>query len=90
MSKIADIQVSPLAFGAASIGDAWCELLVSSSKTRSFELLDADYEAGGNLIDAGNNYQSEEPAAWLGGSMESRKVRDQLVIATKLTSDYKF
>ncbi|QLL34155.1 hypothetical protein HG536_0G00110 [Torulaspora globosa] len=89
LSKTAGIKVSPLALGAASIGNAWSEYLGSSNKERAFELLDVYYEAGGNFIDTANNYQNEESEAWIGEWMESRKIRDQLVIATKFTSDYK-
>ncbi|QLL33683.1 hypothetical protein HG536_0E05960 [Torulaspora globosa] len=78
LSKTAGIKVSPLVLGGASIGKAWSE------KESSFKLLDAYYEAGGNFIDTANNYQNEESEACIGEWMESRKVRDQLVIATKL------
>ncbi|QLL31840.1 hypothetical protein HG536_0B07080 [Torulaspora globosa] len=89
LSKTAGIKVSPLVLGAMSIGQAWSEALGSMDKESSFKLLDAYYEAGGNFIDTANNYQNEESEAWLGEWMESRKVRDQLVIATKFTTDYK-
>lgn len=48
----------------------------SMDKEASFKLLDAYYEAGGNFIDTADNYQDEQN-------------RDQLVIATKFTTDYK-
>lgn len=89
LSKTAGIKVSPLVLGAMSIGEAWSEALGSMDKERSFKLLDAYYEAGGNFIDTANNYQNEESEAWLGEWLESRKIRDQMVIATKFTSDYK-
>lgn len=88
-SKKAAIKVSPLVLGGMSIGEAWSQFLGSMTKERSFELLDAYYEAGGNFIDTSNNYQNEESETWLGEWMESRKVRDQIVIATKFTTDYK-
>ncbi|QLQ78661.1 hypothetical protein HG537_0A09090 [Torulaspora globosa] len=89
LSKTAAIKVSPLALGGGSIGNAWSQALGSLTKERSFELLDAYYEAGGNFIDTANHYQNEESETWIGEWMESRKIRDQLVIATKFTSDYK-
>ncbi|QLQ80005.1 hypothetical protein HG537_0C06540 [Torulaspora globosa] len=89
LSRTAGIKVSPLVFGAMSIGEAWSGALGSMDKESSFKLLDAYYEAGGNFIDTANNYQNEESEAWLGEWMESRKVRDQMVIATKFTTDYK-
>lgn len=36
-----------------------------------------------------NNYQNEDSEAWLGEWMESRGVRDQIVLATKYTSPYR-
>ncbi|CAD6623213.1 BJ4_G0051870.mRNA.1.CDS.1 [Saccharomyces cerevisiae] len=36
-----------------------------------------------------NNYQNEQSEAWIGEWMVSRKLRDQIVIATKFTIDYK-
>lgn len=66
LSKTAGIKVSPLVLGAMSIGQAWSEILGSMDKKRSFELLDAYYEAGGNFIDTANNYQNGESEAWLG------------------------
>ncbi|CAI4435017.1 BAI_1a_G0016280.mRNA.1.CDS.1 [Saccharomyces cerevisiae] len=89
LSKSAGIRVSPLILGGMSIGDAWSEILGSMSKERAFELLDAFYEAGGNFIDTANNYQNEQSEAWIGEWMVSRKLRDQIVIATKFTTDYK-
>ncbi|CAI4443641.1 CDG_1a_G0016530.mRNA.1.CDS.1 [Saccharomyces cerevisiae] len=89
LSKSAGIRVSPLILGGMSIGDAWSEILGSMSKERAFELLDAFYEAGGNFIDTANNYQNEQSEAWIGEWMISRKLRDQIVIATKFTTDYK-
>lgn len=89
LSKTAGIKVSPLVLGAMSIGEAWSDFLGSMNKEKSFELLDAYYEAGGNFIDTANNYQEGESETWIGEWMESRKLRDQMIIATKYTSDYK-
>ncbi len=54
----------------------------------SFEMLDYFYEAGGNFVDTSNNYQDEESEQWIGEWMEKRGVRDQMVIATKFTTNY--
>ncbi|KPM45647.1 putative aryl-alcohol dehydrogenase AAD14 [Neonectria ditissima] len=89
LSPTAGIRVSPLQFGAMSVGSAWSDFMGSMDKEQSFKLLDAYFEAGGNFIDTANNYQSEESEAWVGEWMTSRKNRDQLVIATKYTTDYK-
>lgn len=60
----------------------------SSDKKTVDNILDAFYELGGNFIDTSNNYQQEESETWIGDWMESRNVRDQMVIATKYTTNY--
>jgi len=89
LSSSAGIRVSPLQLGAMSLGEAWSEFMGSMDKESSFKLLDSFYEAGGNFIDTANNYQSEQSEIWLGEWIAKRKIRDQLVIATKFTTDYK-
>lgn len=89
LSPTAGIRVSPLQLGAMSIGDAWSDVMGSMSKKESFKLLDAFYEAGGNFIDTANNYQDEQSETWIGEWMAERKNRDQLVIATKFTTDFR-
>ena len=89
LSSTAGIRVSPLQLGAMSIGDAWASEVGDMNKKISFELLDAFVEAGGNFIDTANSYQNEQSETWLGEWMAERQNRDQLVIATKFTTDYK-
>lgn len=89
LSSTAGIRVSPLQLGAMSIGDSWNEFMGSMDKDASFKLLDAFVEAGGNFIDTANNYQNEQSEAWIGEWMAARQNRDQLVLATKFTTDYK-
>ncbi|KAK9371717.1 NADP-dependent oxidoreductase domain-containing protein [Lipomyces chichibuensis] len=89
LSSTAGIRVSPLQLGAMSIGDAWSKFMGVMDKAASFKLFDAYYEAGGNFIDTANNYQYEQSETWLGEWMSERKNRDQLVIATKYTTEYK-
>jgi aryl-alcohol dehydrogenase-like predicted oxidoreductase len=72
-----------------SIGNAWADSMGFLSKEESFKLLDAFYEAGGNFIDTANNYQDEQSETWIGEWMAERKNRDQLVIATKFTTDFR-
>ena len=57
LSTTAGVHVSPLAFGAMSIGESqtWGAALGSMNKQTSFDLLDAYYDAGGNFIDTANN-----------------------------------
>ncbi|KAJ5496549.1 hypothetical protein N7463_008536 [Penicillium fimorum] len=89
LSPTAGIHVSPLQIGAMSIGNAWAGSMGSMSKEESFKLLDAFQEAGGNFIDTANNYQDEQSETWIGQWMAERKNRDQLVIATKFTTDFR-
>ncbi|KAJ5628157.1 Aldo/keto reductase [Penicillium lividum] len=89
LSSTAGIRVSPLQLGAMSIGDAWKEGMGSLNKEDAFKLLDAFHQAGGNFIDTANNYQNEQSEAWIGEWMKQRNNRDQMVIATKFTTDYR-
>jgi aryl-alcohol dehydrogenase-like predicted oxidoreductase len=89
LSSRAGIRVSPLCLGAMSLGDAWTNVLGSVSKEESFALLDAFSSAGGNFIDTANNYQDEQSESWIGEWMESKGNRDELIIATKFTTNYK-
>ena len=59
------------------------------TKKEVFDLLDFFHKEGGNFIDTANNYQNEESELWIGEWMTSRKVRDQMVVATKFTTGYR-
>jgi aryl-alcohol dehydrogenase-like predicted oxidoreductase len=73
-----------------SIGDQWAAKgMGAMDKEASFALLDAYYEMGGNFIDTANNYQDESSERFIGEWAEARGIRDQLVIATKYTTNYK-
>lgn len=89
LSPTAGIRVSPLQLGAMSIGDSWSSFMGSMDKKASFKLLDAFSEAGSNFIDTACNYQDEQSETWIGEWMAARKNRDQMVISTKYTTDYK-
>lgn len=89
LASTAGVRVSPLQLGAMSLGSAWEQSLGSCTKEAAFKLYDAFFEAGGNFIDTANMYQNEESEKWLGEWMAERKNRDQLVIATKYTFDYR-
>ncbi|KAJ5166139.1 aryl-alcohol dehydrogenase AAD14 [Penicillium canariense] len=89
LSSTAGIRVSPLQLGGMSIGNAWSKFMGSMDKEQSFKLLDAYVAAGGNFIDTANNYQDEQSEAWIGEWMTARQNRDQMVIATKFTTDYR-
>jgi len=90
LSPLAGVHVSPIQLGAMSVGDKWHELgFGSMDKESSFKLLDAFYEAGGNFIDTANNYQDETSEIFLGEWMETRGIRDQIILATKYTTNFK-
>src|ERR1700761_2419052 len=71
-----------------SIGEAWKDFMGSMNKDQSFKLLDAFFDAGGNFIDTANNYQDEQSETWIGEWMKARGNRDEMVIATKFTTNY--
>jgi aryl-alcohol dehydrogenase-like predicted oxidoreductase len=84
------VRVSPLQLGAMSIGDKWQEFgMGSMDKTSSFKLLDAYFDAGGNFIDTANAFQDESSEAFIGEWADKRGIRDQLVLSTKYTTNYK-
>ena len=57
-------------------------------KTTTFEILDFFKANGGNFIDTACNYQEEESETRIGEWMEARGCRDEMVVATKYTSNY--
>ncbi|KAJ7499849.1 Aldo/keto reductase [Mycena latifolia] len=90
LSPLAGVHVSPLQLGAMSIGDKWGSMgMGEMDKESSFKLLDAYFDNGGNFIDTSNNYQDETSESFIGEWAEKRNIRDQLVIATKYTTNFK-
>ncbi|KZT63481.1 arylalcohol dehydrogenase [Daedalea quercina L-15889] len=90
LAPLAGLHVSPLCLGAMSIGDKWDKIgFGAMDKESSFKLLDAFYEAGGNFIDTANNYQDETSEMFIGEWMEQRGLRDQIMLATKYSTNYK-
>ncbi|RSH95711.1 hypothetical protein EHS25_000803 [Saitozyma podzolica] len=89
LSPNCGLRVSPLQLGAMSIGQASAATLGSMDKKTSFELLDTYYDLGGNYIDTANGYQEEESEEWVGEWMAKKGVRDDMIIATKYTANYK-
>ncbi|OSX56768.1 hypothetical protein POSPLADRAFT_1062247 [Postia placenta MAD-698-R-SB12] len=90
LAPLAGIHVSPICLGAMSIGDQWGQYgMGKMDKDRSFRLLDAFYAAGGNFVDTANAYQDETSERFLGEWMAARGVRDQMVVATKYSTNYK-
>jgi aryl-alcohol dehydrogenase-like predicted oxidoreductase len=88
LSPRSGLRVSPLCFGAMNLGNTYSSR-GAITKDEGFQLLDAYYESGGNFIDTANNYQGEQSEEWLGEWISNRGIRDQLVIATKYTTNHK-
>ncbi|KAK9462309.1 NADP-dependent oxidoreductase domain-containing protein [Lipomyces oligophaga] len=89
LSPTCGLRVSPLQFGAMSLGEAWGGPARFVNKKQSFKLLDTFFEAGGNFIDTANDYQNEQSEKFVGEWIAERKNRDQIVLATKYSLDYK-
>ncbi|KAI0431626.1 norsolorinic acid reductase [Xylaria sp. FL1042] len=89
LSPTASVRVSPLCLGGMNFGDAWKESMGACDKDTVFQILDFFHGQGGNFIDTANNYQFEESEAWIGDWMKSRGIRDQMVIATKYTTNFR-
>ncbi|KAI9454954.1 NADP-dependent oxidoreductase domain-containing protein [Russula earlei] len=90
LSPLSGVRVSPIQLGAMSIGDKWHEFgMGSMNKENSFKLLDAYFDLGGNFIDTANNYQDETSEEFIGEWAQKRGIRDQLVIATKYSTNFK-
>ncbi|KAI8628300.1 aldo/keto reductase [Xylariaceae sp. FL1651] len=89
LSPTASVRVSPLCLGAMNFGNAWKANMGSCDQNTVNQILDFYYEQGGNFIDTANNYQYEESETWIGEWMKKRGVRDQMVIATKYTTNFR-
>ncbi|KAK4060451.1 uncharacterized protein Triagg1_10770 [Trichoderma aggressivum f. europaeum] len=76
LSPSAAVRVSPLCLGAMSFGSG-C----------GYTWLTSSYYLG-NFIDTSNNYQLGESETIIGEWMKKRGNRDELVIATKYTTNY--
>ncbi|KAK7460546.1 putative aryl-alcohol dehydrogenase aad14 [Stygiomarasmius scandens] len=93
LSPRAGVRVSPICLGGGSIGDRWIDNGVLDNgvlnKEQCFKLLDAFFAKGGNFIDTANHYHEETSEEYIGEWMESRGIRDQVVLATKYGSCFK-
>ena len=81
------LEVFPLCLGGNVFG--W-----TADKERSFAVLDAYVEAGGNFIDTANGYSRWVPGhdggeseRMIGEWLQARGNRDEVIVATKLGSD---
>ncbi|CAK7233037.1 hypothetical protein SCUCBS95973_008458 [Sporothrix curviconia] len=89
LSPLAGVRVSPLCLGAMNFGNAWKDYMGACDHETVDGLLDFFYEKVSNFIDTANNYQAEESEEWIGEWLEKRGVRDQMVIATKYTTNFR-
>ncbi|KAK5624939.1 hypothetical protein RRF57_000655 [Xylaria bambusicola] len=89
LSPTASVRLSPLCLGSMNFGDAWKENMGACDKDTVNQILDFFYDQGGNFIDTSSNYQFEESETWIGEWMKRRGVRDQMVIATKYTTNFR-
>ncbi|KAI3402225.1 hypothetical protein diail_154 [Diaporthe ilicicola] len=88
LSPSASLRVSPLCLGAMNFGNAWEAFMGACDQKTTEGILDFFYEQGGNFIDTANNYQFGESEMWIGEWMKKRGNRDEMVIATKYTTNY--
>ncbi|KAI0594385.1 aldo/keto reductase [Biscogniauxia sp. FL1348] len=89
LSPTASLRVSPLCLGGMSFGEAWKSWMGAVDQKTVEEILDFFYAQGGNFVDTSNNYQAEESEKWIGEWMKKRGVRDQMVIATKYSTNFR-
>ncbi|RXW21698.1 hypothetical protein EST38_g4143 [Candolleomyces aberdarensis] len=85
LSPNAGVHLSPLSLGGGMIGDRWHEKFGMGymDKELSFKMLDTFFEMGGNFIDTASSYQDGRSEEFIGEWAESRRLRDQVFIATK-------
>lgn len=89
LSPTAAVKVSPLCLGAMNFGNAWKTTLGECDQSTTESILDFFFEQGGNFIDTANNYQFQESEKWLGEWMKKRGNRDEMVLATKYTTNFR-
>lgn len=88
LSPTASLRVSPFCMGGMSFGDAWAEYMGGTDQETVEKILDHYYSQGGNFIDTSNNYQFEQSEEWIGDWMAKRGIRNQMVVATKYTTNF--
>jgi aryl-alcohol dehydrogenase-like predicted oxidoreductase len=76
------LRVSPLALGAMTFGNDWGW---GSSEETAREIFNAYLEAGGNFVDTADLYTNGTSERLVGKFVAERRLRDQVVIATKFS-----
>lgn len=89
LSPTSSVKVSPLCLGSMNFGDAWKSYMGDCDQNATEQILDFYVENGGNFIDTSNNYQFEEAEKWIGEWMAKRGNRDEIVLATKYTTNFR-
>ncbi|OAA32438.1 norsolorinic acid reductase [Moelleriella libera RCEF 2490] len=93
LSPTAAVRVSPLCLGSMNFGDA-----CPREKGGAYRLIVTGLNGWENAINTPrsessisfmNNYQFEQSEAWIGEWMKKRGNRDQMVIATKYSTNFK-
>jgi aryl-alcohol dehydrogenase-like predicted oxidoreductase len=76
------LRVSPLCLGTMTFGTEWGW---GSEESVSRSVFDAYVDAGGNWLDTADAYTSGKSEELVGTFIDDRKLRDQVVLATKFT-----
>ena len=76
------LRVSPLCLGAMTFGTEWGW---GADETVSRSIFDRYVDAGGNFVDTADGYQRGQSEQMCGKFINERKLRDQIVLATKFT-----
>ncbi len=76
------LRVSPLCLGAMTFGTQWGW---GADETVSKSIFDRYVDAGGNFVDTADGYQGGQSEQMCGKFINDRKLRDQIVLATKFT-----
>lgn len=90
LSKRAGVHVSGFQLGAMGLGEetALAASVGQMNKEMAFAMLDAFWDKGGNFIDTAGIYQDNTSETVIGEWAEERGIRDQLIIATKYSSNH--
>ncbi|WAO95786.1 Aldo-ket-red domain-containing protein [Fusarium falciforme] len=89
LAPTAGVFVSPICLGTMNFGSVMNDSLGECTKETAFEILDYFYEQGGNFLDTASSYQGEESEKWLGEWLSKTGRRDEFVLATKYTGNFK-
>ncbi|KAH7142120.1 NADP-dependent oxidoreductase domain-containing protein [Dactylonectria macrodidyma] len=89
LAPTAGVFVSPICLGTMNFGGVMNDSLGECTKETAFQILDYFYERGGNFLDTASSYQGEESEKWLGEWLTKTGRRDEFVLATKYTGNFK-